>query len=79
MSDKKLSEEDELLLQSYNMGWDDCCENKEFNSSLFPTDSLLEKAYSCGWSDFIAGDDVSSVDLQTEEEILEKIKSIQWD
>ena len=62
---------DEKLFEYYKMGWDDCADNnkqKEFE------DKLLQRAYTIGWLDFIAGDDVSSVDMQTEQDILKHIK-----
>ena len=68
-----ISPEDKLTLQTYDMGWKDCSFNDD-NSSTFEEDSILEKAYRQGWSDYILGDELSNIDLLTEEEILERIK-----
>jgi hypothetical protein len=62
---------DELLLDYYKKGWKDCANgNKEQKFQ----DQLLQRAYSIGWCDFIVGDDVSSVDMQTDEQILKHIR-----
>ena len=37
-------------------------------------DTLLLRAYMIGWSDALAGDDVSSVDKQSDKQILKKKK-----
>ncbi len=71
-----ISEEDELILQAYYMGWNDCPNNDKSNSCSFDENSILKTAYSIGWSDYITGDDVSSVDCQSDKEILESIKNI---
>jgi hypothetical protein len=55
---------DQELMAAYNMGWQ--CELKP----------ELQKAFNIGRMDYIAGDDVSSVDLQTEEEILSKLRKL---
>jgi hypothetical protein len=60
----------ETLLKYYRKGWNDCFGGKPRKIK----NKLLQRAYDIGWLDYIVGDDVSSVDLQTEEEILEKIK-----
>lgn len=73
---KQISEEDELILQAYKMGWDECFGNDKSNSLSFKENSILRTAYNVGWADYIAGDDVSSVDLQTKDEILKNIKHI---
>jgi hypothetical protein len=65
---------DELLLQTYKMGWDDCFSGDNSNCLAFKDSPLLTRAYENGWSDYITGDDVTSVDEQTDEEILEWIK-----
>ena len=62
---------DEKLLEYYNMGWHDCAEN---NKEKKFENKLIQRAYTIGWLDFIAGDDVSSVDMQTEQDILKHIK-----
>lgn len=40
------------------------------------SDIVLLRAYTIGWDDALAGDDVNSVDEQSDEEILKHIKSI---
>jgi hypothetical protein len=73
---KKTIEEDELILQAYNIGWDECFGNDNSTSLSFEENSILRTAYNIGWSDYIAGDDVSSIDLQTKDEIINNIKRI---
>lgn len=67
---------DDLILKAYMLGWTDCFGNDRSNEMLFKENSILEVAYNCGWSDFIAGDDISSVDSQTDKQILKNIKYI---
>ena len=62
---------DVKLLEYYKMGWNDCADN---NKEKKFKDKLLQRAYTIGWLDFIVGDDVSSVDMQTEQDILKHIK-----
>jgi len=64
--------EDEEILSIYMKGWQDSA--KEVNHGKDYT-GIAQIAYRMGWTDFIVGDDNSSIDLQTNEEILEKIKS----
>jgi hypothetical protein len=66
---------DELLLQSYKMGWDECFYGDKSNGLILEEGSLLRRAYFLGWSDYIIGDDVSSVDAQTDDEIIKHIKN----
>lgn len=63
---------DLMLLYYYKIGWNDCSESKKEKKF---EDKLLQRAYKIGWLDFIAGDDVSSVDAQTEKDILKRIKN----
>jgi hypothetical protein len=53
------------------MGWNDCADG---NTEKHFKQPILQRAYNIGWCDFIAGDDISSVDLQTHSEILKHIK-----
>jgi len=63
---------DERLMTCYWTGWDD--ELRGTSSSEY--DHKLEnKAYQAGASDALIGDEVSSNDNQTEEEILKRIRS----
>lgn len=65
---------DKDILKFYKLGWHECFDNKPKKENYF-TDKILYMAYLTGWDDYIIGDDVSSVDYQTEEEILTKIKN----
>lgn len=62
---------DEELLQHYKLGWNDCADNKP--TKIF-SDKLFQTAYTNGRIDFIVGDDIRSIDYQTEEKILQQIK-----
>lgn len=62
---------DEQLLSFYKNGWNDSADGKQ---KLCFENEILQRAYDIGWFDFIAGDDVSSVDLQTSKDILMHIK-----
>ena len=59
------SAEDKELLRIYYQGWED-----EANFS-----ELEKRAYNIGKAHFITGDDVSSVDLLSDVEILAEIKN----
>lgn len=63
---------DEKLLEYYRMGWNDSSNNNEEQNF---NDFLLNRAYIIGWLDFIVGDDISSVDLQTDEQIVNNIRN----
>lgn len=67
-----MTESDEELLKIYMIGWNQCYGGLNFKA-LFEV-PLQKRAYQLGWDDYIIGDDVSSNDAQTEEEILNKIK-----
>jgi hypothetical protein len=74
MANENTSEEDEIILQAYKLGWDDCFSDDDSNCLAFKDSPLLTRAYRIGWDDYIIGDDVSSNDEQTSEQILKKIK-----
>lgn len=61
-------EVDRLLLKVYMQGFKDELKGKDFHSQLL-------RAYNLGRTDAIIGDDVRSVDYQSNEEILKRIKS----
>lgn len=65
---------DAELLRIYMMGWHDCGDSKD-QAHLFR--GIKKIAYQNGWSDFLLGDDLSHVDLQTNQEILSKIRNVQ--
>jgi hypothetical protein len=58
---------DTEIIKFYRLGW---------NQEPMPNTDIpiLKKAYEFGNIDFIVGDDIRSVDYQTEEQILESIK-----
>lgn len=72
---------DNKLLEIYRFGWDSATlfdkprEEKELNEYVVKNNPLHYKAYIIGFYDFIVGDDVSSVDLQTNDQILKRIKA----
>lgn len=65
---------DAELLRIYMMGWHDCGDSKD-RAHFFT--GIQKIAYENGWSDFLLGDDLSHIDLQTNQEILSKIKNVQ--
>lgn len=64
---------DKQLMNAYMRGFKDELSGKQSPNRLVQKDYL--KAYILGKIDASAGDDVISVDLQTQEEILKRIKS----
>lgn len=66
-----MNEQDKVLLETYMLGFNDELDGRErmWNSNL-----LLLRAYNLGRDDAIIGDDVSSSDLQTNDEILNRIR-----
>lgn len=62
---------DKLLLKYYMLSFNHELDNVQKEIKLFNVE--CKKAYELGRIDAIAGDDVSSVDLQTTEEILIRI------
>jgi ABC-type amino acid transport substrate-binding protein len=71
MDSNKKKEEDKILLETYMWGFNDELDGK---TRMWNPNPLLLRAYDLGRLDAIVGDDVSSVDLQTNEEILERIR-----
>lgn len=67
---------DKKLLEIYMQGFREELYSEPLRS--FPK-KLEQSAYDFGRLDAIVGDDVASSDLQTNEEILSKIKKIQED
>ena len=64
---------DNKLLEVYMWGFDDELWGRKNRNTYI--NSYLRSAYEHGRSDAIIGDDVSSNDNQSDEEILEKIKN----
>lgn len=62
---------DEDLLTIYMWGFNDELKGE---TRLIPTSLLATRAYEIGKTDALVGDDVKGVDLQTDEEILNRIK-----
>lgn len=65
--------EDKYLLNSYMLGFND-----ELRGEVtFITSNVMSKvAYLLGREDAIVGDDVRSVDYQSDEEVLNRIKNV---
>ena len=64
---------DQQLLKVYMVGFNDCGNNIK-DEDMYDDDDWLSIAYRLGWDDYIIGDEVKSIDLQTDEEILQRIK-----
>lgn len=67
-----MKKEDEVLMEVYMSGFNDELDSKE---EMFNPNPLLLRAYNLGRLDAAVGDDVSSVDQQTNEEIIDRIKN----
>lgn len=61
---------DDLLLEFYKMGWEECFEGRK-REIVTP---ILQRAYNLGWDDYIIGDEVTSVDGKSNEEIISEIR-----
>lgn len=66
---------DNRLLEVYMIGFKDCPDNNDMSSNYLH-ESLERKAYNLGWDHYIIGDDVSSIDFMSNNEILRLIKSV---
>ncbi len=66
---------DEKLLEIYKMGWNDSGDD---NPRVDGFTGIERNTYIFGWLDFIVGKYISSVDEQTNEEILERIKNSRY-
>lgn len=64
---------DTQLLETYMSGFRDELDGKAQNNYTFP-DSIIQSAYDMGRADCIAGDDCPSLDYQSDEDILKRIK-----
>lgn len=67
-----MKEQDKMLLETYMLGFKDELDGKIEMS--FPN-PLMSRAYNLGRRDAIVGDDVRSVDYQTNEQILNRIRN----
>jgi hypothetical protein len=63
---------DELLLQAYSLGFDLELDGKA--SYVKFEHLLISKAFNLGKSDALLGDDNTSLDYQSDEQILKRIK-----
>lgn len=59
-------------MDAYLKGFNDCSGGID-HSSEYKT-KYEQRAYIIGWSDYIVGDDVRSVDYQSDEQIIKRIK-----
>lgn len=66
---------DDLLLQTYMWGFNDELDGR---TRLVNTEPILLKAYSIGRDDAIIGDEISSSDLQTNQQIISRIKTVYY-
>ncbi len=62
---------DEILLETYMWGFNDELDGR---TRMWNPNPLLLRAYNLGRDDAIIGDDVTSSDLQTNEQILNRIR-----
>lgn len=67
-----MNEEDKVLLETYMWGFNDELDSR---TRMWNPNPLLLRAYNLGRQDAIVGDDVRSVDYQTNEEILNRIRN----
>ena len=66
-----MNEEDKILLETYMWGFIDELDDR---TRMCNPNPLLLRAYNLGRDDAIIGDDVPSSDLQTNEQILNRIR-----
>lgn len=67
-----MEEEDKILLETYMTGFRDELDGR---AEVRNPNPLLSRAYNLGREDAIVGDDVRSVDYQTDEQILNRIRN----
>jgi hypothetical protein len=67
-----MNEQDKVLLETYMWGFNDELDGRV---KMWNPNPLLLRAYNLGRQDAIVGDDVRSMDYQTNEEILNKIRN----
>lgn len=67
-----MSEEDKLLLETYMWGFNDELHDR---TKMWNPNPLLLRAYNLGRQHAIIGDDIRTVDYQTNEEILNTIRN----
>jgi hypothetical protein len=74
MKKQKIVPGNEVIMTAYMNGWHDCSNGIEQNDA-FKDSKILNKAYCTGYIDYALGDDLPSLDLQSEKEILKRILS----
>ena len=64
------------ILEAYKLGWSNSgeCKIAPYKADKKYEDIVLQRAYEVGWDDYIMGDIMVSVDLQTNKEIVKKIR-----
>jgi hypothetical protein len=67
-----MNEEDKILLETYMWGFNDELDGR---TEMWNPNPLLLRAYKLGRLDAIVGDDVRSADYQSNEEILNRIRT----
>jgi len=67
-----MNEEDKILLETYMWGFNDELDGR---TEMWNPNPLLLRAYKLGRLDDIVGDDVRSADYQSNEEILNRIRT----
>lgn len=67
-----MNKEDKVLLETYKQGFNDELYGR---TKMWNPNPLLLHAYNLGREDAIIGDDVRSVDYQTNEEIINRIRN----
>jgi len=66
-----MNKQDKELLETYMWGFNDELDGR---TRMWNPNPLLLRAYNLGRDDALIGDDVASSDLQTNEEILNRIR-----
>ena len=67
-----MNEQDKILCETYKQGFNDELDGR---TKMWNPTPLLLRAYNLGREDAIVGDDVRSVDYQTNEQILNRIRN----
>lgn len=67
-----MSEQDKILLDTYMWGFKDELDGRQ---RMWNPNPLLMRAYDLGRLDAIVGDDITSIDNQSNEEIINRIRN----
>ena len=68
-----LSITEQSILRAYNKGWKDCSNNKPRYDKYLSF--LLQRAYNIGYENYIIGDEVTSVDAWSDEQIIKYVQN----